>query len=46
VTAIYYLPWSVRAAGTGIEGLLSVDVNYDRTTLQVDDLVTVACAPG
>ena len=41
VTAIYYLPWSVAPPEPEPIGLLSVDVNYDRTTVQVDDLVTV-----
>jgi len=41
VTAIYYLPWSVAPPEPESVGLLSVDVSYDRTTIEVDDLVTV-----
>jgi hypothetical protein len=41
VTAIYYLPWSVASTEQEPAGLLSVDVSYDRTTIEVDDLVTV-----
>ena len=41
VTAIYYLPWSVAPAEQEPAGLLSVDVSYDRTTIEVNDLVTV-----
>jgi len=41
VTAIYYLPWSVAPPEPEPVGLLSVDINYDRTNIEVDDLVTV-----
>ena len=41
VTAIYYLPWSVTPPEPEPAGLLSVDVSYDRTAIQVDDLATV-----
>jgi uncharacterized protein YfaS (alpha-2-macroglobulin family) len=42
VTTIYYLPWSVAPPETEPAGLLSVDINYDRTTIEVDDIITVA----
>jgi len=41
VTAIYYLPWSVTPPEPEPTGLLSVDVDYDRTSIEVDDRVTV-----
>lgn len=41
VTAMYYLPWDVEPPEPEPMGLMTVDVSYDRTTLAVDDLVSV-----
>ena len=39
----YYLPWDevAKLEGPGFEEPLTIDVQYDRTELQVDDMVTV-----
>ena len=42
VTAIYYLPWTVTPPEPEPVGMMSVDVSYDRTTLEVDDMVNVS----
>ncbi len=42
VTAIYYLPWTEAPPEPEPVGLMEVDVSYDRTSLAVDDVVTVA----
>ncbi len=42
VTADFYLPWSLVPPEPEVQGLMAVDVAYDRTTMAVDDLVTVS----
>lgn len=41
VTGIYYLPWAVAPRQAEPQGLLAIEVAYDRTTLEVDDVATV-----
>ncbi len=41
VTADYFLPWSAVPPEPEVQGLMAVSVAYDRTTLEVDDLVGV-----
>jgi hypothetical protein len=41
VTTSYYLPWEALPPTPAMEELISIDVEYDRTELAVNDTVTV-----
>ena len=42
VATRYYLPWNAVAPALELQPLITIDVSYDRTTLAVNDEVTVS----